>query len=98
MERALGRPLYPQIVLLDAAEPGGFVRDWQPPGLPPAIAERMNREVARILATPEFATWLIESQGITPPADTSMAAFRRVHEADIARWATIVKRSGATVD
>ena len=36
VERALGRPLYPQIVLLDAAEPGGFVRDWQPPGLPPA--------------------------------------------------------------
>jgi tripartite-type tricarboxylate transporter receptor subunit TctC len=69
-----------------------------PPGLPPAIAERMNREIARILATPEFATWLIESQGITPPAETSMAAFRRVHEADIARWAAIVKRSGATVD
>ena len=36
VERVLGRPLYPQIVLLDAAEPAGFVRDWQPPGLPPA--------------------------------------------------------------
>lgn len=36
VERVLGRPLYPEIVLLDPAEPGGFVRDWQPPGLPPA--------------------------------------------------------------
>ena len=36
LERALGRPLYPQILLLDAEAPGGFVRDWSPPGLPPA--------------------------------------------------------------
>jgi len=69
-----------------------------PPGLPPAIAERMNREVASILASPEFRGWLVENQGITPPADASPAAFRRVHEADIARWGAIVKRSGATVD
>ena len=25
----------PNIILLDAQEPDGFVRDWQPPGLPP---------------------------------------------------------------
>ena len=36
LERALGRTLYPQIVLLDPDAPGGYVRDWQPPGLPPA--------------------------------------------------------------
>lgn len=36
LERALGRPLYPRIVLLDPAQPEGYVRDWQPPGLPPA--------------------------------------------------------------
>lgn len=36
LERALQRPLYPRIVLLDANVAGGFVRDWRPPGLPPA--------------------------------------------------------------
>ncbi len=36
LERELGRPLYPQILLLDASAPDAFVRDWQPPGLPPA--------------------------------------------------------------
>lgn len=36
LEQALGRPLYPQIVLLDPEVPGGYVRDRQPPGLPPA--------------------------------------------------------------
>ncbi|MDO9707741.1 Bug family tripartite tricarboxylate transporter substrate binding protein [Paracraurococcus lichenis] len=69
-----------------------------PPGLPAAITRRMNAEVARILASPEFRTWLVESQGITPPADTSPEGFRRVHEADLARWAEIVRRSGARVD
>lgn len=35
VERVLGRPVYPQIVLLDASLPDGFVREWQPPGFPP---------------------------------------------------------------
>ncbi len=71
---------------------------FAPPNLPPAIQARMNREVARIIGTPEFRQWLVEAQGITPPEDTSPAAFRRVHEQDIARWAEIVRRSGASVD
>jgi surfeit locus 1 family protein len=32
---ALGAPLSPRILLLDAAAPFGYVRDWQPPGLSP---------------------------------------------------------------
>jgi len=35
LERELKRPLHPNIILLDAQEPDGFLRDWQPPGLPP---------------------------------------------------------------
>jgi surfeit locus 1 family protein len=35
LERALGKPLEPRILLLDPQEPLGFVREWQPPGLPP---------------------------------------------------------------
>jgi surfeit locus 1 family protein len=35
LERAYGRSLEPRIVLLDAAAPFGYVRQWQPPGLPP---------------------------------------------------------------
>jgi surfeit locus 1 family protein len=36
MERALGRPLYPKIILLDPDQRDGFVRDWHAPGFPPA--------------------------------------------------------------
>jgi len=32
---ALGTPLEPRILLLDAGAPLGFVRDWQPPGVSP---------------------------------------------------------------
>lgn len=33
LRAALGGVLYPRIVLLDAAQPDGFVRDWRPTGL-----------------------------------------------------------------
>lgn len=32
---AFGAPLEPDIVLLDARDPDGYVRDWHPPGLEP---------------------------------------------------------------
>jgi tripartite-type tricarboxylate transporter receptor subunit TctC len=82
--------------------PGFVSTTWYglfaPPGLPPAIQARMNEEVAKIVGAPEFRRWLVESQGITPPADLTPEGFRRVHEQDAARWAEVVRRSGATVD
>jgi surfeit locus 1 family protein len=36
LSAALGRTLEMRILLLDARAPDGYVRDWQPPGLPPA--------------------------------------------------------------
>jgi len=32
---ALDADVHPQVVLLDEGEPDGFLRDWQPPGMPP---------------------------------------------------------------
>lgn len=69
-----------------------------PAKLPAAIQKRMSDEVIAEISTPEFKRWLIDTQGITPPVDPSPAAFERVHKADIARWAEIVKMSGAKVD
>ncbi len=31
----LGREVHPQVLLLDAPEPDGYVRQWKPPGMPP---------------------------------------------------------------
>jgi cytochrome oxidase assembly protein ShyY1 len=35
LAHALGEALEPRILLLDAAAPEGYVRDWEPPGMPP---------------------------------------------------------------
>lgn len=36
LSAALGTPLAPQLLLLDAEAPRGYVREWRPPGLEPA--------------------------------------------------------------
>jgi tripartite-type tricarboxylate transporter receptor subunit TctC len=70
-----------------------------PANLPPAIVNRMNAEVNRIISTPEFRDWLVNNQAITPPpAPNSPEQFQQTHRADVARWAEVVRRSGATVD
>ena len=58
----------------------------------------MNGEISRILSTPEFRQWLVETQGITPPDDLTSEGFRRIHERDIGRWGEIIRQSGASVD
>jgi surfeit locus 1 family protein len=35
LEAALGRRVYPEVLLLDAAATDGYLREWQPPGLTP---------------------------------------------------------------
>ena len=70
-----------------------------PAGLPDPILRRMNNEINRIITAPEFRTWLIQDQAITPPAaPNTPEQFRETLARDIARWAEVVRRSGATVD
>jgi len=70
-----------------------------PAGLPDPILRRMNTEINRIITTPEFRTWLVQDQAITPPAaPNSPEQFRETLARDITRWAEVVRRSGATVD
>jgi surfeit locus 1 family protein len=57
---ALSARLFPQVVLLDADQPDGFLRDWRPPGMPP------DRHVAYAvqwfgLAATVFVTWVVLS-------------------------------------
>ena len=35
LAQTLNRPLYPRLLLLDPGQPDGYVRDWQPGGMPP---------------------------------------------------------------
>ena len=69
-----------------------------PAKLPAAIAAKMSAAVAQVISTPEFKKWLTDTQGITPAQDPSPTAFAKIHKADIAKWAEIVRISGAQVD
>ena len=82
--------------------PGFVSTTWYglfgPAKLPADIANKMSAEVVKIVSTPAFKTWLTDTQGITPAADPSPAAFARIHQEDMKKWAEIVKISGAQVD
>ena len=69
-----------------------------PAKLPAAMTAKMSAAVAQVISTPEFKKWLTETQGITPAQDPSPSAFAKIHHADIAKWAEIVRISGAQVD
>lgn len=70
-----------------------------PANLPEPIVRRMNAEVNRIISAPDFREWLVQNQAISPPAaPNSPEQFREIMARDVARWAEVVRRSGATVD
>jgi len=65
-------------------------------GTPPSIVQRLNAEVSRIVGQPEVRkAW--EAQGAVPMV-MSVDAFGRYLQDDIAKWARIVKISGAKVE
>ncbi len=68
-----------------------------PAELPTSIQKKMSDAVLQTIGSEGFMKWLVD-QGIAPIADGSPVAFKQTHEADMAKWAKIVKESGATVD
>jgi|APFre7841882724_1041349.scaffolds.fasta_scaffold01427_5 tripartite-type tricarboxylate transporter receptor subunit TctC len=70
---------------------------FAPAGTPPAIVEKLQREIAAILASPEFKAKEVDAKGYELVASTpaQFAAFLRE---DSARSARAVKISGAKVE
>ena len=94
-------PRLPDVpTLAEAGLPGYSAYVWMgllaPKGTPPAIVERLSRELKATLATPEVTAFMneagIEMVGSTP---AEMDAYFR-EERD--RWARIVRETGAKVD
>jgi len=67
-----------------------------PAGTPAAIADRMNAEVNRALGSPEMRTRL-DAMGFAPDARSrpDFAAYLRT---EVAKWAEVVRVSGATAE
>ena len=67
-----------------------------PAGTPADVVSRIQQEVAKSLATPAVKEKLL-AQGAIPSGDTP-AAFAKLIDSEHAKWAKVVKASGAKVD
>ena len=94
-------PQVPDVpTIAESGLPGYEVMSWQglwvQAGVAPAIVRRLNEEVVRIVRTPEvrdkFTGLGINAVGNSPE---EFATFIR---AEVAKWAKVVKASGARVD
>ena len=77
----------------EAVQWNGF---FAPARTPPAILDRLHREVAKAVAAPEVRQ-RIEAEGAVPVGNTprEFAAFFR---AEAEKWADVAKRSGTKLD
>ncbi|MDX3896425.1 tripartite tricarboxylate transporter substrate binding protein [Pusillimonas sp.] len=67
-----------------------------PAGAPPAILEKWNAAVARVLSTDETRA-MLASQGIEPGKGSVEDIQKRV-EADRARWSRVIREAGVSID
>jgi len=67
-----------------------------PQGVPQPVIERLNAETNKLLADEEFRK-RIQGLGAAPMGGTP-ADYRRLFDEDYARWAEVVKVSGAKID
>jgi len=69
---------------------------FAPAGTPPQVVERLNVAMNQILRETEFVDFVRKSGG--EPAPGSSEAFGRFLNSEIARWAPVVRESGAQID
>jgi len=68
-----------------------------PAGTPPEVVNRLQQETAKALGLPAVKERLV-GQGADSRAATTPQEFSKLIEAEIAKWAPVVKASGAKVD
>ena len=90
----------PELPTIGESLPGFEVNNWiglfAPAGTPPEIVRRWNGEVMRIMQAPDIQARLpVEGARFSPNTPEQFAAFVK---SEIAKWAPVVKASGARVD
>jgi tripartite-type tricarboxylate transporter receptor subunit TctC len=90
----------PDIPAMAEALPGFEVVGWYgilaPAGLPAPILSKLNGELLKILRQPDVHERILADG--SEPVGSTPAAFRDFMSADLAKWAKLVKESGAKLD
>ena len=86
--------------IAEAGFPGYNVNPWwgilAPAGTPKPVVDKVNADVAQLLQMPDVVAYFKE-QG-AEPLTLSPEAFLKMLEADVHKWAKVVKASGARID
>ena len=97
-KRIAAAPEIPTIA--ESGFPGFDVNPWwgilSPAGIDVTIVRKINEDVANILRTKEMIDFLA-AQG-AEPLITSPEAFLKILEADVVKWARVVKSAGVTLN
>lgn len=94
-------PLLPEVPTAQEAGLKGFdVTIWYgvlaPAGTPAPVIERLNREIVAVMSTEEMKKRMQADGAEAKP--TTPAEFASLIKHDMAKWAPVVKGSGATLD
>ena len=101
MTRPRRSPAAPDIpTLSEAGLPGFEAVSWfalfAAPGTPKPVADKLSTQVAEVLKLPDVAKKLSDL-GLEPVGSTP-DELARYQQTEIAKWAKVVKESGATVE
>ena len=94
-------PALPEVqTFIEGGQPGFVVVSWTgifaPAKTPPAIVERLQKEIAAVLGDPEVRA-RYEALGIDPVGNSPGAFAAQVRD-DLARWEKVVKQSNIRVE
>lgn len=99
---ATRNPAAPELpTLAESGVPGYEIAPWfaayAPAGTPAVVIDRLNAEMRRILALPDVRAAFVDQQGVTLIASTP-AELAAHTQREIAKWAQVVKATGAKAD
>ncbi len=94
--------LYPTLpTVSESGLPGfqanSFFAVVAPGSMAKPLVDRLNGDLVRIMSEPDFKRQYLTENGLEPILDSAESLSRRMRE-DTARWAVLVKQSGATAD
>jgi tripartite-type tricarboxylate transporter receptor subunit TctC len=93
-------PLLPGVPSISETVPGFEISAWfgigAPRNTPPAIIDRLNRDITAVISEPRVKARLAELSADVMTG--TPAEFRRFIEAETEKWGKVVKFSGAKVD